>query len=85
MKRPKHPHKDIEAVIRYAEDCGWRYKPAGSSSHAWGRLFCPLASREGGCILSIWCTPHSAETHATQIMQALKHCSHYGVFYEKLH
>jgi len=47
MVRPKHPNKEIEQAIRYAELKGWRYQSLGHSAHAWGRLLCPLASREG--------------------------------------
>jgi len=47
---PRHPNKDIELAIRYAEDCGWRYKASGKSSHAWGKLMCVEANRGGCCI-----------------------------------
>jgi hypothetical protein len=45
MARSRHPNKEIEAVIQYAEDRGWRVLVGGS--HAWGFLYCPEASREG--------------------------------------
>ena len=47
LVRPKHPNKDIERAIQYAESKNWRYASTGNSAHAWGRLLCPLASREG--------------------------------------
>jgi hypothetical protein len=34
--RSKHPNKDIEAAIKYAEELGWEYRASGNSSHAWG-------------------------------------------------
>lgn len=38
QRRKKHPNKEIEKAIRYAERLGWRYRRAGKSAHAWGRL-----------------------------------------------
>ncbi len=35
MPRKKHPNKEIEAAIQYAESHGWQYKQAGGSAHAW--------------------------------------------------
>ena len=55
-KRNKHPNKEIEAAIQYAEEKGWEYRDSGNSSHAWGKLFCPLHAREGHYI-SIYTTP----------------------------
>jgi hypothetical protein len=52
MKRKTHPNKEIEKAIVYAESKGWRYKKAGNSAHAWGRMLCTLRSREG-CGMSI--------------------------------
>jgi hypothetical protein len=54
MTRSRHPDQHIERAIQYAEALGWRV--ALSNGHAWGRLFCPHASR-GGCIVSVWSTP----------------------------
>lgn len=75
MSRPKHPNKAIEAAIQYAEDNGWRYREAGGSSHAWGRLLCPEESREG-CQMSIWSTPRNPENHAKQIRRRVDNCEH---------
>lgn len=47
MVRPRHPNKEIELALKYAESKGWRNQPSGNSAHAWGRLLCPLANREG--------------------------------------
>jgi hypothetical protein len=74
-KRKKHPHKDIEDAIIYAESKGWRYKDVGKSSHAWGRLLCPTQGREG-CAMSIWSTPRNAFVHAEQIRRRIKVCPH---------
>lgn len=77
MARPKHANKEIERAIRYAESKGWRYQPAGSSAHAWGRLLCPLNNREGHS-MSVWSTPKSAENHAKQIKRNIDACEHQG-------
>lgn len=77
LVRPKHPSKEIEEAIRYAELNGWRYQPTGNSAHAWGRLLCPLASREGHA-MSIWSTPKSTENHARQIKHNVDVCEHQG-------
>lgn len=74
-KRKKHPNKEIEESIRYAETNGWRYRETGGSAHAWGRLMCPLNNREG-CIMSIWSTPRCSENHAKQIYRNVKSCPH---------
>jgi len=75
MRRKRHPQKEVEAAIQTAETKGWRYKQAGHSSHAWGRLLCPLQQQEG-CSLSIWSTPKDATVHAKQILRVIKLCPH---------
>src|SRR5882672_3278667 len=75
MKRTRHPSKEIEEAIKYAESKGWRYKKSGNSAHAWGRLLCPLQAREGDQI-SIWSTPRSEFNHAQQIRRAVDKCTH---------
>jgi hypothetical protein len=75
IKRKIHPNKEIEKAIQYAESKGWRYKKAGGSAHAWGRLLCPLQNREG-CGMSIWSTPRSPDTHAKQIRKRVDSCPH---------
>lgn len=75
MKRSKHPSKEIEAAILYAEQNSWVYKDSGKSAHSWGRLLCPLHSREGHQ-MSIWSTPRSAVNHANQIRRLVDKCLH---------
>lgn len=75
IQRKRHSNKEIEIVILFAENHGWRYKKAGNSAHAWGRLLCPFKGR-GGCSMSIWSTPRNTETHAKRIMRAVKKCVH---------
>lgn len=71
--RNKHPNKDIEAAVKYAESNGWRVKK--SKGHAWGSLFCPEKSRSG-CIIRVWSTPRNNENHANQIINFVNNCPH---------
>lgn len=75
MRRKRHPNKEIEQAIQVAESKGWRYKDAGDSSHAWGRLLCPLQEREG-CSMSIWSTPRDPVNHSKQILRRVGSCPH---------
>jgi hypothetical protein len=61
--------------VSYAERLGWRVEM--SNGHAWGRLFCPHATREG-CIISVWSTPRVPENHARQIRRKVDACAHPG-------
>ena len=38
MPRPRHPNKEIESAVKYAEAHGWEYVRQGS--HVWGVLHC---------------------------------------------
>ena len=73
MSRPRHPKPPIEKAIKYAETLGWRVEL--SNGYAWGRLFCPFASREG-CIVSVWSTPKVPENHARHIRNKVDSCPH---------
>lgn len=74
-RRKRHPDKEIELAIQYAEKKGWRYMKAGTSAHAWGRLLCPQQNREG-CSMSIWSTPRNSTVHAKQIYRRVDLCPH---------
>uniref|UniRef100_A0A7C1T190 Uncharacterized protein n=1 Tax=Agrobacterium albertimagni TaxID=147266 RepID=A0A7C1T190_9HYPH len=75
--RRRHPNKDIEQALRYAEAEGWRVEVGGS--HAWGRIYCPYddeTCRCGEfCITSIWSTPANATNHARAIRRVVERCS----------
>ena len=76
MPRKKHPKKEIEAALRYAESKGWRVEVG--ASHGWGRMYCPFNNEECRhgkfCIGSIWSTPRSSAYHAMHIRQIVDHC-----------
>lgn len=75
MARCKHPNKEIEKAIQYAEKNGWIYKDSGKASHAWGKLHCPWHEREGHK-LSVWSTPRDPYIHAKLIKRAVDKCHH---------
>lgn len=47
MPRPSHSKKEVEEVLRHAEEQGWRIELGGS--HAWGRIYCPYNDEECRC------------------------------------
>lgn len=77
MGRARHPKKEVEEAIQYAEHNGWRVEVGGS--HAWGKIYCPYNNAECRCgefcIASIWSTPKSPENHARQIKRVVDNCT----------
>lgn len=71
MSRPRHPDKDVEEAVRYAEERGWTVRMQGH----WGRLYCAQADREG-CQFGVWSTPKNAGNHAKQIVRVVDRCPH---------
>lgn len=78
MDRKKHPIKEIEEAVKYAESQGWQYKKTGKSGHSWGQLQCPNNSSECRCgefcSFSIWSTPRNSFSHAKQIKNNVDKC-----------
>lgn len=72
-KRKKHPIKEIEQLVKEAEEVGWKLKPAGKSGHSWGKLKCP---EPDGCQISIWSTPSNIGLSCRQIKSAIRNCKH---------
>jgi hypothetical protein len=77
MGRARHPKKEVEQAVRYAEANGWHVVVGGS--HAWGRIYCPYNSVECRCgefcITSIWSTPKNPGNHARQIERVVDNCT----------
>ena len=71
--RPRHPSKEIEAAVRYAEAKGWTCVPA--RGHAWARLYCPHLDCDG-CIIGVWSTPRSRGDHAKDLKRYIDRCPH---------
>lgn len=77
MTRTRHPNKDIEYALRYAEHQGWRMQPGGS--HTWGKMFCPHNSMQcccgDHCITCIWSTPRNPREHAERLLRVVDNCT----------
>jgi hypothetical protein len=77
MARARHPKKEIEAAIQYAEASGWRVAVGGS--HAWGKLYCPYNEAECRCgqfcITSIWSTPRNPGNYARKLRRVVDNCA----------
>jgi len=76
MSRRRHPDKEIEAALRYAEAYGWQIVATGH--HGWGKLYCPThsaACRCGEfCISVIWSTPRNVFHHARALRRVVNKC-----------
>ena len=59
--RPKHPKKEVEDAVAYAEAQGWTWLKV--HGHAWGKLYCKHHDRDG-CTEFVWSTPRSPGNHA---------------------
>ena len=73
MPRNRHPDKEIEEAVAYAEALGWTVKSV--SGHAWGRLYCAHHDRDG-CKVSVWSTPKNAGNHSRDVVRAVNRCPH---------
>ena len=71
MARPRHPNKEIEAVVQSAEAQGWTVELC--SGHAWGQMLCPRHTREG-CIVLVYSTPRNPENHARALGRKIGMC-----------
>lgn len=78
MTRNRHPNKDIEDAVAYAERHGWRY--VKGRGHAWGILRC--ADHDADCRCgefcqtSVWSTPRVPENEARKIRKVVDGCIH---------
>ena len=71
MSRSRHPDKEIEEAVAYAENLGWSLRKQGH----WGRLYCAKADRDG-CQIGVHGTPKNCGNHARQIIRAVDRCPH---------
>jgi len=80
LARRRHPVRDIEKALRYAERHGWRIETSGPRAHGWGRMYCPHNDPdcrcEEFCIQVIWSTPAVPESFARQVRRVVDHCIH---------
>lgn len=77
QRKQKHPHKDIEEALQYAEDNDWIVEP-NKRGHAWGKMKCPQNNVNCRgyryCITVINSTPKSPSNHAKQLKRAVSGC-----------
>lgn len=73
MARDRHPKKELEAVVGYAESKGWTARPG--QRHAKFKLYCRHHDRDG-CIVSVWSTPADVDNHAAAVKRAIDRCPH---------
>lgn len=83
MARPKHPDKDIEDALQYAESYGWLVEKSTGSGHCWGQLLCPVNNKDcwNGihCRMSVWSTPGKPGNHAKAIKRVVGKCQFMGL------
>jgi hypothetical protein len=70
--RPKHPKKEVEDAVRYAEDQGWTFRKMGH----WGWMYCSHPDHADRCHVAVNGTPRNAGDHAGQIKRAVDRCPH---------
>jgi len=82
MARGRHPNRDIEEAVQYAEAHGWKVVHSGKSAHSWAKIRCPHNDRNcrNGmhCQNGIWSTPRDPRDHARHIRQWVDRCIHTG-------
>jgi len=72
MARSRHPNKEIEAALQYAESKGWRVVQT-KRGHRWGAIYCPRRAR-GACHASVYSTPGNPRKHATWLRSVVNSC-----------
>lgn len=75
MARSRHPKKEIEDALTYAEELGWRVYKSNARAHSWGTIWCPFANRQG-CIFVVYGTPKNAQNFAIKLRKVVSKCSH---------
>src|SRR5215471_11500968 len=68
--RRRHPKKDVEQALRFAEASGWTVLEV-HRGHRWGLVTCG-----SGCGRAIFCTPREAGDHARDVRRAVTRCPH---------
>lgn len=72
--RTRHPKKDVEQALRFAEEHGWTVTPT-ASGHRWGEMVCAHEGRDA-CRVSMWSTPKNPGNHASRLRQRVRNCPH---------
>jgi len=69
--RPRHPKKEVEEALDFAEAHGWQIE-SPRPGHPWGKAICERAEHD--CLVWIWSTPRVPANHAKQIRRAIYNC-----------
>lgn len=79
MPRNKHPIKEIEEALQYAEGKNWRIE--NSKGHPFGQMYCPYKdsgetceSNGKWCRVGVWSTPRNTAGHAKSIKKIVDRC-----------
>ena len=72
-KRPRHPDKDIEVAVKYAESKGWTW--TASRGHAWA---CCGVRSDSEAVVASECGPHRGTRTITRrfIRRQVDRCPH---------
>lgn len=73
MRRPRHPYKEVEAAVQFAESHDWSFTKR--QGHVWARLYCPHHNTDC-CRISVWSTPRNGDDHARDIRREVLRCDH---------
>ena len=77
MSRMKHPKREIEEALVYAEAVGWTVTTT-KYGHRWGVIRCAESSRSG-CQYSVWSTPRNPQNHARHLLRMVRKCPHKSI------
>lgn len=79
MFRNKHPNKEIEEALKYAEKKHWRIE--NSKGHPFAQMYCPnvgckekCESNGKWCRVGIWSTPRNPANHARDLKKIVDRC-----------
>ena len=78
MPRRRHPDRDVENALKYAEQHGWRIHVLSGHAHAWGRMYwpdeCMRCGRPRHRMLSVASTLRNAPDHAADLRRSVRRC-----------
>lgn len=69
--RPKHPDKDLEALLKEAENKGWRVTKGGNGHY---KMYCPCYLK---CMKTVACTP-STTNYLKNLLKQLQRATCWG-------
>jgi hypothetical protein len=72
--RDRHPAKEVEAALRYAEERGWVVVRATGHTHVWAMIYCCGRSGDGGCKKTVSSTPRNPGAFARDIRREVERC-----------